>query len=196
MINYKAFSYVTALGGINLFYHTRYSSPLGGLTIVAQDDRLAGVWFDRQKYFAAGIGSIGAEENEYPLLKQCRTWFDRYFSGDRPDARDIPLVPPSTPLHAAILDELLSVPYGQVITCGELRTRVSRLLSPERAMSKMALNSALLRNPFAVIVPTHRVISTNGAIRGYAAGIEKKIWLLHHEGVDESRYYRPAGIRL
>ena len=108
-------------------YHTRYSSPLGGLTIVAQDDRLAGVWFDRQKYFAAVIGSIGAEENEYPLLKQCRTWFDRYFSGDRPDARDIPLVPPSTPLHAAILDELLSVPYGQVITCGELRTRVSRL---------------------------------------------------------------------
>ena len=177
-------------------YHTRYSSPLGGLTIVAQDDRLAGVWFDRQKYFASGVAGFGCEANDHPLLKQCRVWFDRYFCGDQPDAGDIPLVPPETPLHAAILDELRRIPYGHVVTCGELRTRVSRLLSPERAMSKMALNSALLRNPFAVIVPAHRVISTNGAIRGYAAGIEKKIWLLHHEGVDESRYYRPAGIRL
>ena len=63
-------------------------------------------------------------------------------------------------------------------------------------MTKQAFNSAMQRNPFAIVVPTHRVVGSSGNLKGYPAGVEKKIWLMRHEGIDPSRFYSPAGIGL
>ena len=58
-------------------------------------------------------------------------------------------------------------------------------------MSAQAVGGAVGHNPISIIVPCHRVIGRNGNLTGYAGGIQKKIWLLQHEGVDVSKmYYR------
>ena len=178
-----------------MFFHTRYNSPIGWLTVVAEGEELVGAWFDRQKYFAQGIGGIGREDSGQPLLSRCREWLDRYFNGERPDL-DLPLAPRVTLAQQAIWDEIRQIRYGQVVACSELRLRVNRSRQFARLISKMTLNIALLRNPFAVFVPTHRVVGANGSLKNYPAGLDKKIWLLQHEGVDTSLLYLPAALKV
>ena len=172
--------------------HIRYRSPLGGLTIAADEKGIAGIWFDRQKYFAAGIDHLGPEDDGYPHLASCREWLDRYFAGSRPEANELPLSPRGTPVVQAVWQTLKKIPYGQTALCGDMRLATRALIKAEKLMTKQAFNSAMLRNPFAVVVPTHRVVSGSGSLKGYPAGVEKKIWLMRHEGIDASRFYSPA----
>jgi methylated-DNA-[protein]-cysteine S-methyltransferase len=59
-------------------------------------------------------------------------------------------------------------------------------------MSGQAVGQAVGHNPIAIIVPCHRVVGSNGSLTGYAGGINKKIKLLEHEGVDMSGLFAPA----
>ena len=54
-----------------------------------------------------------------------------------------------------------------------------------------AVGTAVGHNPIPIIIPCHRVVGTNGSLTGYAGGLDKKIWLLEHEGMDMTRVYRP-----
>ena len=58
-------------------------------------------------------------------------------------------------------------------------------------MSAQAVGGAVGHNPISIIIPCHRVVGTTGSLTGYAGGVDKKIWLLKHEGVDLSRFYLP-----
>ena len=58
-------------------------------------------------------------------------------------------------------------------------------------MSGQAVRNAVGHNPISIIIPCHRVVGTNGSLTGYAGGIDKKIALLKHEGVDMTRYFKP-----
>lgn len=58
-------------------------------------------------------------------------------------------------------------------------------------MSGQAVGNAVGHNPISIIIPCHRVVGTNGSLTGYAGGIDKKIALLKHEGVDMTRYFKP-----
>ena len=179
-----------------MFFHIRYQSPLGGLTIAADEDGIAGIWFDRQKYFASGIDHLGSEEDSHPHLALCREWLDRYFAGSRPDADELVLSPRGTSVVQAVWQTLKRIPYGQTASCGDMRAATRELIKAEKLMTKQAFNSAMQRNPFAIVVPTHRVVGSSGNLKGYPAGVEKKIWLMRHEGIDPSCFYSPAGIGL
>ena len=82
------------------------------------------------------------------------------------------------------------IPSGQTTTYGAL----ARAISAEtgRPMASQAVGGAVGRNPISIIIPCHRVVGTNGSLTGYAGGLDKKRWLLAHEGVDLTRFSTPA----
>jgi len=102
---------------------------------------------------------------------------EEYFAGEL-TAFDLDLAPRGTPFQQRIWRALDSVRYGTTITYGELATQLG--IPRDRIV---ALGAAVGANPLLIVRPCHRVIGADGTMRGYAAGVERKQWLLAHEGV-------------
>lgn len=116
------------------------------------------------------------------MLRQTAAWLDAYFAGKRPDPSALSLDPHGTPFQRRIWAMLLQIPYGQITTYGRLAEEAAQRMKRER-MSAQAVGSAVGHNPISIIIPCHRVLGTDGGLRGYAGGIEIKASLLEHEGV-------------
>ena len=99
-----------------------------------------------------------------------------YFAGDL-TVFDLELAPRGTPFQQRIWRALDSVRYGTTITYGELAAQLG--VPRDRIV---ALGAAVGANPLLIIRPCHRVIGADGTMRGYAGGVERKQWLLSHEG--------------
>lgn len=128
--------------------------------------------------------------DEAPVLAQARSWLDRYFSGDVPDPRELPLAPHGTPFRHAVWEALLAIPYGETVTYGQLAQRVGDM-SGTRASAR-AVGGAVGANPIGIIIPCHRVVGASGSLTGFGGGIETKVALLAHEGVDLSALSVPT----
>lgn len=164
-----------------MIYVSYYKSPIGDITMASDSDGLCGLWFDGQKYFASTVKGE-TEERELPVFEQTKKWLDIYFSGNEPDF--IPkLSLNGSEFRKAVWDILLTIPYGSVMTYGE----IAKILAKQRGVAKMsaqAVGGAVGHNPVSIIVPCHRVVGTNGNLTGYAGGIDKKISLLKIEKTD------------
>ena len=99
-----------------------------------------------------------------------------YFAGQL-TAFDLDLAPRGTPFQQRIWRALDSVRYGTTITYGELAAQLG--VPPDRVV---ALGAAVGANPLLIIRPCHRVVGADGTMRGYAGGVDRKQWLLSHEG--------------
>lgn len=161
-------------------YICRYVSPLGGMVIASNNSKIAGLWFDGQKYFGSTLSRCYKEKN-LPVFKETKRWLDVYFSGECPDFTP-PLLMETTPFRKAVWDILLKVPFGRTITYGEIASNIARQRGIKR-MSAQAVGNAVGHNAISLIVPCHRVIGANGNLRGYAGGIERKIKLLYMERI-------------
>lgn len=170
-----------------------YRSPIGDLTLCGDGSALCGLWMEGQKYFGAGVlgsmASVDACDDAVP--SGVVAWLDAYFGGERPDLGDLPLNPAGTPFRRLVWDALKEIPYGRVVTYGEIARQVARAQG-RATMASLAVGGAVGHNPISVIVPCHRVVGADGSLTGYAGGLDRKLWLLEHEGVDTSRLYRPA----
>ena len=102
---------------------------------------------------------------------------EEYFAGEL-TAFDLDLAPRGTPFQQRTWRALDSVRYGTTITYGELATQLG--VPRDRIV---ALGAAVGANPLLIVRPCHRVIGADGTMRGYAAGVRRKQWLLAHEGV-------------
>jgi methylated-DNA-[protein]-cysteine S-methyltransferase len=102
---------------------------------------------------------------------------EAYFAGQR-TTFDLDLAPRGTPFQQRIWRALDSVPYGTTITYGELAAQLG--VPPDRVV---AVGAAIGANPLLIVRPCHRVVGADGTMRGYAGGVERKQWLLAHEGV-------------
>jgi methylated-DNA-[protein]-cysteine S-methyltransferase len=102
---------------------------------------------------------------------------EAYFAGEL-TTFDLDLAPRGTPFQQRIWQALDSVRYGTTITYGELAAQLG--IPRDRIV---ALGAAVGANPLPIIRPCHRVIGADGTMRGYAGGVERKQWLLGHEGV-------------
>ena len=161
---------------MNNIYH--YTSPLGGITLASDCETLTGLWFDEQKFFPHNFIEKSTEA-ELPIFTQTCKWLDTYFSGKVPDFT--PLISlHTTPFRKAVYDILLTIPYGQTMTYGEIARIIAEQRGIER-MSAQAIGGAVGHNPISIIVPCHRVIGANGNLTGYAGGLDKKIALLKLE---------------
>lgn len=156
-------------------YTYHYASPLGAVTMACDGERLTGLWFDGQRYFASTLGNA-YEERELPVFRQTVRWLDLYFSGRAPDFTP-PLLLKTTPFRETVLRLLLQVPYGATVTYGELARRVAAETGAAKPSAR-AVGGAVGRNPIALIIPCHRVVGADGSLTGYAAGTEKKRRLL------------------
>lgn len=85
------------------------------------------------------------------------------------------------------------IPYGELTTYGNMAKEVAKRMGKEM-MSAQAVGGAVGHNPISIIIPCHRVVGTNGSLTGYAGGIEKKVKLLEHEGVDRSGLFMPKKV--
>ena len=159
-------------------YTAHYDSPLGGMTLASDGERLTGLWFDGQKYFAAGLEDE-SRERMLPVFRETFEWLDLYFSGREPDFRPA-ISLQATDFRKRIWEILLSISFGCTMTYGEIAAQIA----VEKGVGKMsaqAVGGAVAHNPVSLIIPCHRVTGSRGELTGYAAGVEKKRWLLQHE---------------
>lgn len=145
------------------------SSPIGPLSIVAHDGAITGVFLPAQV-------APAASRADDPLLWSARDQLEAYFAGEL-RSFDLPLAPHGTPFQHEVWAALRTIPFGEMISYAELADLVGR---PGAARAVGAANA---RNPISIIVPCHRVVGADGALTGYAGGIEAKAWLLAHERV-------------
>ena len=170
-------------------YTSHYDSPLGGITMSSDGKELAGLWFDGQRHFPGDLPPVREEEAELPVFALTKKWLDVYFSGREPSFRP-PLKLSATLFRAAVWEILLEIPFGQVMTYGEIARLLMKRNNLPR-LSAQAVGGAVGHNPVALIIPCHRVVGSDGSLTGYAAGIERKRRLLELEGVDLSRFRNP-----
>lgn len=161
---------------------TEYPSPLGTLTLAADEsgEALAGLWLAGQKYFPQGLTET-AVHKELPIFMQTRDWLARYFAGERPESGELPLAFHGSEFQRAVWEELRRIPYGKTVTYGELAAALAGRGRGQKTSAR-AVGGAVGRNPISIIVPCHRVVGAGGGLTGYAGGLERKEWLLRHEG--------------
>lgn len=173
-----------------MFYKIDYNAPIGRMMIVSDDTRIVGVWLEGQKYFGGVIGEDLLRQDDLPVLQEAKSWLDRYFAGDKPRISELPLAPRGNAFRQAVWRILCAIPYGEVVTYGDIAKEIARQRGI-KTMSAQAIGGAVGHNPISVIIPCHRVVGANGNLTGYAGGLEVKIRLLAHEGVDMEKFFHP-----
>lgn len=174
-----------------MYYSSYYDSPVGEIFIAANEDKITGLWFVGEKYFGSTIDMAMTEEKTTAVIKKACGWLDRYFAGEAPDIREIPLAPSGSDFRRIVWSVLTEIPYGHIMTYGEVAEKTAAIMG-RKSMSSQAVGGAVGHNPISVIIPCHRVIGRGGNLTGYAGGIDKKKKLLELEGVDTSLMFIPG----
>ena len=138
-------------------------SPIGGLRLHADGDKLVAIDFD-------AVDDGGRDDNA--TLDSAERQLNEYFAGERTEF-DVPLSAQGTEFQHRVWDELVKVPFGETASYGE----ISQRLGLDRRGPR-AVGMANGRNPIPIIVPCHRIIGADGSMTGYAGGLDKKIQLL------------------
>ena len=108
-------------------------------------------------------------------LREARRQLEEYFAGHRREF-DLPLRLHGTQFQRRVWDVLTEIPYGVTWSYGQLAKRI------DHPNASRAVGLANGRNPISILVPCHRVIGANGSLTGYGGGLDRKQWLLAHEG--------------
>ncbi|MGC9974098.1 MAG: methylated-DNA--[protein]-cysteine S-methyltransferase [Gaiellaceae bacterium] len=148
-------------------------TPLGLLVIEASERGLTHI-----DLVPSGSEAPGSEPAPGSVLAEAVRQFREYFAGNRREF-DLPLDFEAGEFERRVLDELVRVPYGTVVSYGQLADLAGY---PGAAR---AVGSVMRRNPFMIVVPCHRVIGADGTLRGYGglgSGLGNKRWLLEFEG--------------
>jgi methylated-DNA-[protein]-cysteine S-methyltransferase len=143
-------------------------SPLGVLTVSADAGVLRGIRFSSTDF---------GRRPAAPALQSLADRLKAYFDGDFRALDRISVDPVGTPFQRDVWRALLRIPAGQTWSYAELARAVGR---PDAVRAVGAANGA---NPIPIVIPCHRVIGTDGRLVGYGGGLERKRWLLEHEGV-------------
>jgi methylated-DNA-[protein]-cysteine S-methyltransferase len=148
-------------------HHTTIDTPIGPLLATAdEEDRITGLWFDREPAPASSRA-----DDAFDAL---RDQLAAYFAGDL-RAFDVPLALDGTAWQRTVWARVREIPYGTTVSYSEVAGEVC---TPAAARAVGAANG---RNPISILVPCHRVVGNRGALTGYAGGLDRKEWLLAHE---------------
>ncbi|MBR4632193.1 MAG: methylated-DNA--[Elusimicrobia bacterium] len=166
-----------------MYYKSEYMSPIGNIILCCDEkENIVGLWFEGQKYYADNIEGKIIENNSLKIFKKTKNWLNRYFSGKKPDIKEIPVKFIGNEFRKSVWKILCKIPYGKVITYNDIAKQIAN----QRGMTKMsaqAVGGAVGHNPISIIIPCHRVIGKNGKLTGYAAGLDKKTKLLELEAL-------------
>lgn len=159
----------------------RMDSPLGPMLLACGPQGLCGVWFEGQQHGPSAAEQASWTMNSvHPILNAAKEQLQAYFKGQL-HSFSLPLQwPQATSFQLAVWQHLLSIPFGQTSSYGQL---AAQLQNPQAVR---AVGAAVGRNPLSIIVPCHRVLGKNGSLTGYAGGLPRKQALLTLEGHDFS----------
>ena len=153
-------------------YFTHIDSPIGRLMLTANDRALTGL------YFSTGDK---AKQEPYPAWQLCEARFEQaqnelneYFAGARQQF-NVALEPRATPFQNKVLAALNLIPFGKVRSYKQIAETIG---SPKAVR---AVGSANGNNPIAIFIPCHRVVGSNGALKGFGGGLDAKRYLLSLE---------------
>lgn len=181
-----------------MLYKKIYKSLLGDILIVFNEEALFGLYLYSQKEFAEKVKDteiilivdevlFSSKEEDYKILRHTETWLDKYFSEGDPY-----FVPPikvsGSEFRKDVWDILLKIPYGETRTYKEVGKALLASGKYER-VSNQAVGGAVGHNPISLIIPCHRVIGSDGSLRGYAGGVDVKKKLLELER-KEKKYFK------
>ena len=156
-----------------LVAQARSDTPLGPVTLVASADGLAGVWFDGQAHHPGPL-DVPVDAGQVHIAQALRELAE-YFGGRR-TRFDVALDPLGTDFQQSVWTALARIAHGRTTSYGAIASGLGR------AAAVRAVGAAVGRNPLSVIVPCHRVLGRDGALTGYAGGLERKQALLRLEG--------------
>ena len=108
-----------------MYYTTDYASPVGGIKLAADGERLVGLWLEGQKYFAGTVKEEMTEDRELGIFKHTKDWLDRYFAGKKPVPSELLLAPPGGEFRQGVWEILCQIPYGQLTTYGDIAKKMA-----------------------------------------------------------------------
>jgi methylated-DNA-[protein]-cysteine S-methyltransferase len=165
------------------FFIDRLATPIGELIVIADSEgRLRTIdWTDHEgrmkqlldRYYGKGKYTLTPRRDPGGLTSAMR----RYFKGDIGVLAGLPVATGGTPFQQSVWKALRRIKDGTTISYGELARRIGR----PRAVRAAGLANG--QNPISIVVPCHRVIGSDGSLTGYGGGLDRKQWLLRHEGV-------------
>ncbi|HEX9995268.1 MAG TPA: methylated-DNA--[protein]-cysteine S-methyltransferase [Acidimicrobiales bacterium] len=148
--------------------HTVVDSPVGPLTLVAEDGDLVGLWMQGQAH-RPPTTTFGPRRDEpfAEVTEQLAAYFD-----GRLTTFSVPVRLEGTRFQRAVWQALRDVPYGTTVSYGQLAASIGY---PDAVRAVGAANG---RNPVPIVVPCHRVVASDGRLTGYSGGLDRKRWLL------------------
>lgn len=146
-----------------------FDTPLGQMALAAGDGALTRLFLPNQP-------TPRLASRETPLLAQGRDQLLEYLAGTRKEF-DLPLAPQGTEFQNKVWSALRDIPWGQTRTYRDIAIAVN---CPK---GFRAVGMANNRNPLPILIPCHRVVGSDGALTGYAGGLEMKRALLAIEGI-------------
>jgi methylated-DNA-[protein]-cysteine S-methyltransferase len=151
-------------------YEIEITSPLGPLRIVGSAQAVESIDWNLDR---ASVTTDTADS--CPLLDECARQLQAYFDG-RLTAFDLPVAPAGTNFQQRVWQRLMAIPFGHTLSYGQLAETLQPPTSPR------AIGNAVGRNPISIVLPCHRVLGSRGDLTGFAGGLDRKEWLLTHEG--------------
>jgi methylated-DNA-[protein]-cysteine S-methyltransferase len=156
-----------------MLFYKEMESPVGKLKLVASTNALVAILWERERPNRIKLVMPKCEPQQPVLLKTERQ-LKEYFTGTRKEFH-IPLEPAGTEFQKKVWRALQEIPFGQTRSYRELAKSIGS------AKAVRAVGAANGRNPLSIVVPCHRVVGANGALTGFAGGLEVKAKLLAHE---------------
>lgn len=174
-----------------MLYKKIYKSLVGEILIIFDEENLLGLYLDSQKEFEEKLKDEeikfielklqdDLDDEKFKLLRLTENWLDKYFIGKDPGFLP-PIKVSGSEFRKDVWEILLKIPYGKTWTYKEVGEELLKSGKYQR-VSNQAVGGAVGHNPISLIVPCHRVIGSDGSLRGYAGGIEVKRKLLELEG--------------
>ncbi|NAW65224.1 methylated-DNA--[protein]-cysteine S-methyltransferase [Photobacterium halotolerans] len=148
-------------------FRQRIDTPIGWLAVVADHQAITTIEFDAQPApddVSNAVTELGVQQ------------LNEYFAGQRKHF-DLPLSMPGTAFQREVWQALTDVPFGVTCSYSDVALQIAR---PKAVRAVGAANG---KNPIPIVVPCHRIIGRSGTLTGYAGGLDKKRWLLEHEGL-------------
>lgn len=153
------------------------ATPIGDLQVMMDESAIVLCEFsDHQARISRHLAKhhAGAEIVDIETPSHITSVFEGYFSGDVDALNELAFSPSGTAHELKVWHYLRTVPTGTTQSYGEMAKNLNS--------SPRAVGGASGRNAIALIIPCHRIIGANGTLTGYAGGLERKAWLLRHEG--------------
>lgn len=154
------------------------NSPVGRLKLIAGPKGLAAVLWENDPPRRVRIQSTRLDP-KLDILLEAERQLKEYFSGSR-KSFSLPLDLKGTEFQIKVWKRLLTIPYGETRSYGELARELGK------PNASRAVGAAVGRNPVSIIIPCHRVIGSSGRLTGFAGGLEAKATLLDLEGISLS----------